>query len=364
MIIIILTVDYEIFGDGSGDVQKCLIEPTDSLLKVCDRYDVPITFFFEVCEYWAFKKEEDAGNLPQNYRPARCIEDQVRRVIKAGHDLQLHIHPQWLEYRYLPDKGWIVNFDFWRLSQLPTDVLYNTFKRGKDTLERLIRPYRNDYKCFVFRAGAWCIQPEKDILNIMQEIGFLIDSTVVPGITRDDGLTVFDFREAPLDLPAWRVKDDVCVPREDGRIWEVPIFTYKYGLIERVSRRVMKRSSTKSPPGCRGSYVRGEVTRRKDWLYYLNRFKSYTMMDFCAMTARDMMKGVEIARKRFSGRKGFPLVMIGHSKAFANGSELSIFFESCLSNFKDEVIFGTYSDWLNTTSGNKDSVFCQTQGER
>jgi hypothetical protein len=35
MIDIVITADYEIYGDGSGDVKERLIAPTDRLLGLC-----------------------------------------------------------------------------------------------------------------------------------------------------------------------------------------------------------------------------------------------------------------------------------------------------------------------------------------
>ncbi|MBN1294585.1 MAG: hypothetical protein JXB48_22290 [Candidatus Latescibacteria bacterium] len=38
---IILTVDYEIFGNGQGDVEKLVIEPVTRLMRLGDRFGVP-----------------------------------------------------------------------------------------------------------------------------------------------------------------------------------------------------------------------------------------------------------------------------------------------------------------------------------
>ena len=52
----ILTADYEVFGNGSGCVKKCMIDPTEKMLSICDDYCAKLTLFVDVCEYWAFKK--------------------------------------------------------------------------------------------------------------------------------------------------------------------------------------------------------------------------------------------------------------------------------------------------------------------
>ena len=58
----LLTLDYELFGNGSGDVFKHIIDPTYKLLALADKYNVKFTFFFEVIEYWKLKEEWDKGN--------------------------------------------------------------------------------------------------------------------------------------------------------------------------------------------------------------------------------------------------------------------------------------------------------------
>ena len=36
---LILTVDYELFGNGSGDIVNCVIKPTAMMLDIADRYN-------------------------------------------------------------------------------------------------------------------------------------------------------------------------------------------------------------------------------------------------------------------------------------------------------------------------------------
>ena len=57
---LVLTVDYEIFGIGTGDVRKHVIDPTDQMVRSCDRYGVPLTVFFEVEEYLHFVKHRES----------------------------------------------------------------------------------------------------------------------------------------------------------------------------------------------------------------------------------------------------------------------------------------------------------------
>lgn len=79
---IILTVDYEIFGNGQGDVKKLVIEPVDRLMQLGDRFGVSFTIFFDVEEYCAFLKYRDELVKHTSYDPAGLMAGQVRELVK------------------------------------------------------------------------------------------------------------------------------------------------------------------------------------------------------------------------------------------------------------------------------------------
>ena len=75
--------------------------PTSEILKICKKYNIKTTIFFEVVEYWAFKKECGIGNyFGYDTNPIEAIEVQIREAYTNGHDIQLHFHPQWLKASY------------------------------------------------------------------------------------------------------------------------------------------------------------------------------------------------------------------------------------------------------------------------
>ena len=57
---ICLTEDHEIFGNGSGDVRRHIIEPAERMARVCEKFGVPLTVFFEVRSIWAFNASGNA----------------------------------------------------------------------------------------------------------------------------------------------------------------------------------------------------------------------------------------------------------------------------------------------------------------
>lgn len=323
---IILTVDYEIFGNGSGDVKRCLIEPTEKILKIADKYNIPITLMMEICEYWAFKEEERKGNLPKKYKPATWIRNQLIRCIRTGNDIQLHIHPQWMNYSYCVDKDkWNVDINYWRVSSLSYEEIYQLLIKGKYELENLLRSFVSDYKCIAFRAGAWSIQPEKHILKALMNSGFKVDTTVAPNCYFKNQLTYFDFREISKD-PFWFVKKNLEKNEMNG-IMELPIYTRKYSFYERIYYKYLKklRNFDRTPKNCNGN-VENSIKK----VNVGRLLPTYKMFDFCTMTDKEMILMLNDAEKKFHRYDLIPIVVIGHSKNFNNVNNFISFIKKAL----------------------------------
>ena len=58
----ILTFDYELFGDGSGDLFLDVINPMQNILNICNSKNIKLTIFFEILEFIEIKKEWNKGN--------------------------------------------------------------------------------------------------------------------------------------------------------------------------------------------------------------------------------------------------------------------------------------------------------------
>lgn len=76
---LLLTLDYELYGDGSGDVFKHVVEPTNEIMALAEHYGVRITIMFEYLEYLRIKQEWDTGNkMGYNRNPVQAMENQLR----------------------------------------------------------------------------------------------------------------------------------------------------------------------------------------------------------------------------------------------------------------------------------------------
>ncbi len=342
----ILTADYEVFGNGSGDVRTCMIAPTKKLLDICDAAGAKVTLFVDVCELWAFLQVEKAGHWDMSYSAYDLIVAQILDAIKRGHDVQLHFHPQWLDYTYLGEGKWNLNHEKWRLPNLSENEIDELFKRGKNTLEELILPIRTNYKCNVFRAGGWCIQPEEMILKAMRKHGFNIESSVAAGVYNPNEKSFFDFRNTP-DLPYWKISESVTTAAK-GDIFEIPIYTAQVPW-QKTAMFLAKRFSKKVPLKPQGCVGYAETSAKKSkWQKGLELLKAdRKMFNFTdATTAAEMKWFAKNAMAKYAHFPDvIPIVMIGHPKTFGNANELKEFL-FWATDF-EEINFTDYNSYLD-----------------
>ena len=150
---LLLTVDYEIWGNGTGSFVDLVYQPTSKMLDICDLYDAKLTIFAEMGHYWAMKRY---SNLFKN--EISLFETQLKNAISRGHDVQLHLHPQWNEASYENNK-WRLDYNKWACSELSYNEIYKLLKKGKADLEKLLKTVKNDYQCIAFTVdGVQCHQ--------------------------------------------------------------------------------------------------------------------------------------------------------------------------------------------------------------
>jgi len=329
MIDLMITVDYEIFGDGTGEVKENLIRPMEEIRILCNKYDAKLTVFFDICEYWAFVDAERCNLLTHlEYSPSVLMKNQMIQIIEDGHDVQLHLHPQWLGAQYINNK-WHLNFNKFRVADLPFAEIKELLLKGKNDLEEMLRLFNPHYRCVAFRSGAFSVQPSRFLVEALKETGFLIDSSVIKGFKRFDNPFWFDFMQAPSSWKPWWVKDDFLEnrSRQEANILEIPIYSkiikrFWHFFILKVQYlvKLKKDLETLYPKGYSFKQRIKFIDKiSKDYIRYLFE-DTAVVWDFCALTHREMACLLNEAIKNESHHaiKYMPLVMIGHPKLYAN----------------------------------------------
>ena len=363
MIHLILTLDYEIYGSGAGDVIRDIIEPTNRLFDICDKYGAKLTIMFEVAEYWAFKQAEQQGRLNLDYSPAGQMEKQVKEAVQRGHDVQLHLHPQWIGSE-LRDGLWHLNYALDSMADMPNALgdkedifsIIGALHRGKKTLEDMLKPIREDYECLVYRAGGFCIQPAGNIIKAMKEVGLTADTSIIKNSYEKKAYPP-DFQSAEAKNGFWWTKvNDVTKHGEKHEgIIEFPIHSqmkpYIYNLkLSKLKATLRRYKREKKDPHNKIYSMPGSVPSKNTVFFKL--FSMYpTKLDFCKLSSKDMYRmfvGEVNKRIQSDDDSVYSLVGIGHTKDFWNDRNFEKFIYKVSSNneFKHVICFNTFQELL------------------
>ena len=175
---LVLADDWELRGDGSGDPHQLQFKPMRELVRLFARYGVHGSFNVEVMQQLTFRRFE--GIHSELRKLADAWDAAVLETFRQGHDIQLHLHPQWHMARIQESGKWLLGTD-WSILNYEPDVVHGMIAAGKQYLERLLRMVDPEYRCVSFRAGAWCIAPSNYILRILSDSGIIFDTSIVGG---------------------------------------------------------------------------------------------------------------------------------------------------------------------------------------
>lgn len=215
----ILSLDYELFfGVHSGTPASCLIEPTERVIEVLERHGCVLTLFVDAA--CLRKLRESTEDMHRKQYQAICV--QLRSLVSAGHDVQLHVHTHWEDTVWVNGR-WAMETHRYRLHDFPEAERRDLVRRYVDVLEQAsgLRPV-------AYRAGGWCLQPFPLIAEPLASAGIRIDSTVYAGGRSTNPGREFDFRQAPV-ADFWRFDVDPLVPTAHGRFLEIPISAFRTG---------------------------------------------------------------------------------------------------------------------------------------
>src|SRR5260370_41021360 len=89
-----LTHDWELRGDGSGDIEQIQFAPLRRLLEIYAKFNARTTFLPDVMQQLRFRQLE--GKHPELKSLADSCDEHVREAFRHGHDIELHHHPHCL----------------------------------------------------------------------------------------------------------------------------------------------------------------------------------------------------------------------------------------------------------------------------
>lgn len=213
---IVLSLDYEVwFGRNGALPQRTLVEPTAALRALARRHGVRLVFFVDVL--WLLRLREEARRHPLLMAEHDRVARQLDELAADGHELQLHLHPHWLD-SYWDGDDWALDLRRYRLHDFADTEIAEMVNAGAHAL----RAHAGVVPVSAFRAGGWCLQPFDRLRGPLRSADICIDSTVYAGGVEQGEGRRYDFRAAPA-LGRWRFDDDPLRPRADGAFLELPI---------------------------------------------------------------------------------------------------------------------------------------------
>ncbi|MDN5205420.1 hypothetical protein QQ008_28805 [Fulvivirgaceae bacterium BMA10] len=347
----LFTLDYEIHGNGEGSPYKLMVEPTDRMLTLFDKYGAKLTIMADVGEILKFKEHaERTGKDDFDYYK---IEEQLIRAIKTGHDVQLHIHSSYFK-SILENGAWKQNWEEYSLADLPYERVNEMISTCKKFLEDLLHGVDDNYNCIAFRAANWSMSPSQNIMKALIGNGLKIDTSVFKFGKRNDRVK-FDYSNADSELLPWPIDDsDVCRRNEDGALIEVPIYcenrrVWTFLTPNRIFRVLQasqhKHAKHEEDPG----YVSEQESKQSlpGKLYNFFMAKHAWKFDFNQCTGNQLIRGSKRIYDKY-GHLGvkIPVVLIGHSKIFTGINERSLEpFLAFIAENHDKYCFSKFSDF-------------------
>jgi hypothetical protein len=297
MIEFIFTIDYEIYGNGTGSLDDLIYEPARRLKNLFEKHNARFVAFIEAVE---LEKIEAYGTDPT----IDGIKKQIRDFYRDDFEIALHLHPQWSNARY-EGRRWALDLSEYNLCTLSRTRINQIVEDSMAYLRHVVD--QSHFTPLSYRAGNWLFQPTAAAANVLAEKGIRIDSSVFKGgIQRNHSL---DYRIALRNGYYWPFSHDVNQQDPTGSWIEVPIHT---DMVPVWKMRTSKRMGFSNQFGGHGSSTRQKLTRAFDFL----RFRYPRKLDFCRMTLDELTSiMLLIIRKDIEDPESYrPIVAIGHTK--------------------------------------------------
>lgn len=208
-----LTFDYELFfGANTGTIQNCLLRPTQKLIDLAFKHQIPLVFYVDAGYLYQLRKHIHLEQCAKDYA---LVAEQLKQLNAAGHEIALHIHPHWEDSVYENDQ-WKIDTKRYKLSDFSEQEIESIVSNYHQALIEIIgKP------CQSYRAGGWCVQPFEPIKQALVRNNIYKDASVYYKGVHLSPAHSYDFTSAP-DKDFWKFEIDPCKEEANGSFIEVP----------------------------------------------------------------------------------------------------------------------------------------------
>lgn len=304
MIEVLFTLDYEIYGNGTGSLDALVYEPGVQLLDVFRRWDARFVAFVEAAE---FELIETRGADPGIER----VKQQIREFHRDKFEVALHLHPQWYAARF--EQGqWHLDYSEYNLCTLSRERIVQAVDRSVDYLRRVLE--EPEFTPLTFRAGNWLFQPTKTAAEVLSRKGIKIDSSVFKGGRQR--AHQLDYRRSLRNGDYWTFSSDVNIPDPAGPWLEIPVYA---DMVPFWRMLTGKRVGLQTRSTSAGRNTATKISRLRDYM----RPRYPLKFDFCRMTLEELTSMMKRAIRKDREDPGTlrPMVAIGHTKDLTSAAD-------------------------------------------
>lgn len=222
--------DWEVQGNGLGNVASHQYLPTLFFMKLAKKLGIKVTFMVEVLQQLIYNQ-----NLHRDYDltlQKRLWDDTVRLMQEYGFDVQLHLHPQWNNPTY--KDGFFHLSNGWNIGRYDKEFKFKVIGESVKYLEDLLRPINPNYKVVAFKGGSWGLQPSGDLLTALSDNGV----KVVMGVRKNMKIPNVGLDYTTLEeerLPYYPVFEDLNkVSSKKEKIVIIPLQPYSPDIFKMV----------------------------------------------------------------------------------------------------------------------------------
>ncbi|OEU66803.1 MAG: hypothetical protein BA863_07035 [Desulfovibrio sp. S3730MH75] len=207
--LVLIEDDFEIMGNGLGNVADLQYLPALSLMNIADKYGAKLTFMVDVAHQLTMRKNLNHSEVRIQ---SQLWDETVLLMAERGFDVQLHLHSQWVNSVY--KDGFHHLTDVWNIGRLRPEEQTELVNEGVQYLETLLRPAypshpaRPAYKVCAFKAGSWGLQPSEHILSVLEKAGINIIMGMRDGIKIEGQFVDYSGMEEK-DLPYYGSRKDI-----------------------------------------------------------------------------------------------------------------------------------------------------------
>jgi hypothetical protein len=319
-----LTHDWELRGDGSGDIEQIQFAPLRQLLEIYAKLGARTTILPDVMQQLAFRRGESEHSELKT--AADSWDQHLREAFLQGHDVQLHLHPQWRSAGYANGR-WQLDGD-WAILNYESAAAYAMLAEGKQYLVNLLQPLDSSYRCLAFRSGALAAAPSAHLFKSLADLGIELDVSIAGGLFVSSHNLQLDYRNCEETfLPFYPMMEDARrVSNKPESVVCVPL-NHFYGSRRAVTRqnisltrREVRRGRSAAPAAKDAAVKKQSAPSRFDLAYEKLILPLLKRKHFVSDTGRlnyplmrEMLASIR-QRAQASGLAQIPVVLTNHPK--------------------------------------------------